>query len=78
MTSPAKVFSFRKVQEMSLCTILSHSWFVGLMIKCLMSILPKEATPDMLNVFRELQEKLLKDIYFISLRIDQHYAHLFC
>ena len=44
MTSPAKVFSFRKVQEVSLCRQL-FILLVGLAYD-LMSMLPKEAAPS--------------------------------
>ena len=42
-----------------------------------MSIPQKAAPPSMLNVFRELQGELFGDLYFISLRIDQHFMHTY-
>ena len=46
-TNPAKVFSFRKFQELSVCRIL----FILLVSLAydLMSVLPKKAAPSMLK-----------------------------
>ena len=46
-SNPAKVFSFRKVQEVSVCRIL----FILLLSLAydIMSILPKEAAPSLLK-----------------------------
>ena len=59
VTSPAKVFSFRKVLEVSLCRIL-FILLVGLAydLMCKISILPKTAAPSMLKCILRITGKI--------------------
>ena len=59
-TSPAKLFSFRKVLEVSLCGIL-FILLVGLayyILMCKISILPKTAAPSMLKCILRITGKI--------------------